>query len=635
MTRWAIRWPLALSGAALVAVAIGACNGSNNNAGGDDGGADGGSCTPGAKECVSASIARVCGPDGTWQTTPCSGGLACEEGLCKADLAVTACNGGAGACVDATTALRCRSTLKGYESTTCAAGTTCQGAGLCAGACIVGASTCSSPNTVATCSDGKGFTATPCGPGEACVVTSGKDAALPTAACKPAECVPSPECGTSCGNPQDPTADQTRFTKKCVETPEGYKWLVTSCTGGTTCRPGANACGTVSREAGCSADCAPGEQRCGPDGRGTQTCTAEGRWPATSTPCAAEPGAPQLVCLAKPGGKAVCADPVCAAGAPGACDGALFRRCGDDGRLGAPSACASGSCRGVAPPVLGVTPGTCTDDCRAGEERCSGSAQFQVCDKGKWSAPRACEGNDAGAGLVCRSYTADNGLSAKICAAECTPVATECPNGDAGATAYIRRCSAAGRWEADQECAVGFCQTESSTRAACVAECIPGELVCMGATAGGAGIPTYRGKASFGRCTDRGRLPTSNITACGAGTSCRVDKAGRTLAVGDNPCLECVGPGLERGNEEGMVDTRCTTLPADAGGGAALQTCGDNNTWAAPLTCSGTSCSEATVQRGSAPTCERNNRSRPSSATTATSSAPRATTPPAARAARA
>jgi len=48
------------------------------------------------------------------------------------------------------------------------------------------------------------------------------------------------------------------------------------------------------------------------------------------------------------------------------------------------------------------------------------------------------------------------------------------------------------------------------------------------------------------------------------------------LALG---CVECVGSSVEGGNENGLIDTRCT---ADAAG---IETCGSDNDWDSPIGC--------------------------------------------------
>ncbi|MEO6418823.1 MAG: hypothetical protein ABIP39_05420, partial [Polyangiaceae bacterium] len=92
---------------------------------GADGASSAQSCTPGVKECVSPSIARVCPADGAdWAVKTCADDEKCSNGDCVAD-ANAVCSAGAGSCVNPTTALRCRANLQGFEQVTCPTGTTC------------------------------------------------------------------------------------------------------------------------------------------------------------------------------------------------------------------------------------------------------------------------------------------------------------------------------------------------------------------------------------------------------------------------------------------------------------------------------------------------------------------------------
>lgn len=537
-------------------------------------------CTPGAKECLDPSLARVCPPDGSgWLAQRCSAGARCENGDCIADVATRPCDRHSGSCVDAKSALRCRDNLQGYEAVQCPEGTTCQGAGLCVGACTVGASACTnSTRSLTTCLDGRGFTTTVCGPDEACVVTSIAGAPYATAACKPAECHPT-GCTTTCGNKRDPNADQTKSNSSCVSTPDGYEWQVTTCVGYQTCTGG---CGST-----CGSSCVPGTMRCSADKLGMQTCGADGKWDANVTACNANVTDAALFCMSRTDdpSKVVCGDPVCATGHRGTCEGTSFRACGVDGRLAPAAPCAVGSCVAVASPAVGgVQPATCQVECRQGDERCVGSA-FQTCGaNGRWGNVTQCPAGADG-GIICRGFTNPQGRPAKICNASCTPGTRRCAGAALSTgTAAIQECGANGEWGPAEDCAMGSCRSNfaGTVGAACVPECVPGETVC-------AGTQTVFPHASivvrdaFATCSPKGIPGTP--TACGAGSYCRKTQSGATIVVGGNACLQCVGGQVAGGNETGLVDRRCVDATADAGAGTHFQTCSDGNVWAGgPLT---------------------------------------------------
>ena len=541
-------------------------------------------CTPAAKECVTPALARICPADGSdWAEIRCLAGEKCDAGECKPD-PNAACKKGQGSCLNPTTALRCRDSLAGYEQITCPAATSCTGDGLCMGACVVGSSKCLPDGSVATCADGKTYTPTACAAGQLCVSTA--KAPMETAACKAAECTPAPNlgCGAVCGNKTNTAADQTKFTSTCVETPAGYKWAATGCTAPTTCTPNSVAC-PGGAQASCRSDCAPGQMRCSPDRLGSQTCGADGKWAAAITNCNANPAAAALLCMPKPDDplKVVCGDPICEAGAAGTCQGAQLRACGNDGKLGAAAACpaGTGTCVATGGAIGGIPLGACQAQCTAGDERCSSTTGFQTCVNGLWNTPQTCPAV-AGASS-CLNYTSPLGRPAKICNAVCAPGTSECRTVTAGNDS-IRTCSATGTWSVDTACAVGTCQPNpgGGGGAACVAQCIPASLVCMGGNRAVAGTDRT-GTDAVGTCTAAGKLPTTT-TACGAGLECRKDVGGNTIVVGGNACLECVGSGVAGGNEIGQVDTRCANAGGTAGGNATTQLCGAANTWAGATT---------------------------------------------------
>jgi hypothetical protein len=112
--------------------------------------------------------------------------------------------------------------------------------------------------------------------------------------------------------------------------------------------------------------------------------------------------------------------------------------------------------------------------------------------------------------------------------------------------------------------------------AACVLECVPGEVRCTG-TAVTAPDGVSSGFSQQAVCDSMGLLGTA--TACKTGTVCRVSGAGEHIG-----CVECIGPNVLAGNEWGYMDTRCDTATATVGN---VQECGDNNAWQASRACAG------------------------------------------------
>lgn len=572
-------------GAALVGALTIAINGCSNDDDKSSGGTTttaeaGPSCTAGAKECVSTRLARVCPQDGSgWLSISCGVGELCGDGECKLD-PNAACPAGAATCVNDTTALRCKADQKGYEQVTCPTGTNCVGAGQCAGACVVGSSICLDNGTVGTCNDGKTYTASSCTSTQACVRTA--LAPTPQAACKEAECHPTPGgCASVCGDPKNPATDAAKTVSTCTETANGWKWVATTCAGAATCNPVGHECQNATHggvEAACAAQCRPGTSRCTTSAgvSGIQTCGTDGTWGAmaacTGTDvCGAAPNEP---------GKVRCADPICAtANATGACvAGGSILLCDANGKLAAASTPCAGTCLSLTTNQAFPTPGRCVEECKAGDERCvtNGSTLYQTCDNGKWSTPSQCADADGGPGM-CFSFVNASGRPARVCGAECSPGQTRCGTTDGAiGNDALQTCDASGHWAAPVECSVGLCQT-SGNRASCVAECVPGTTVCTGSNRAVAGTP-YTGRDGFGTCTTKGRLPTTGTTTCNAGLACRSVR-GVAVAVAGDACLECIGPSVPGGNEDGFPDTRCSTHDGDAGGTASAQTCSASNVW--------------------------------------------------------
>jgi hypothetical protein len=550
-------------------------------------------CSAGAKECIATKVARVCPADGSgWLTQTCGVGETCQQGECKLD-PNAACLPGASICVSDTSLVRCKADAKGFDTVNCPADTTCQ-AGACVGACVVGSSICMNNTTLATCNDGKVYAPTACAQGQGCVATA--PAPFKLAACKAADCLPSPtSCASVCGDKTNPSADATKSVSSCVETPNGWKWQVTQCLANETCAPNHGSCpGGQSLESDCATECVPGTSRCvNAPTQGVQVCGQDGKW-AAITNCASDPA---QVCFPKPGdaAHAVCGDPICALTGTsggqlnlveGACtaDGQI-QRCDANGKLLAATACTAGQCVGTAAPVGNLTPGACRTECQAGDEQCVGSASFRGCSNGHWSTTSACTGADGGTAFCYDSRTAA-GRPAKACGV-CRPGDGRCVAGsDAGVgDAAVQICGDDAQWGAATTCTLGKCTAQGSF-ASCVAECVPGKTVCVGANKQVASTP-YNGKDSFGTCTSQGLFPTTSLTVCTGNEVCRT-RNGEAIAVGGDACLECIGPQIPGGNEDGLIDARCSNVGGTTAGGAELQTCSTNNTWTANVTsCTG------------------------------------------------
>ena len=527
-------------------------------------------CTANEKSCLNDKTAFVCLPNGkAVVSVQCSFGEKCTAGECKADANI-ACSSADNGCMDATTALRCNPGGAGFAVATCPAGTQCAGPGLCQGACVIGSSICLDSGHVATCNDGKSYVTTACGATESCVATGSNP--IDTAACKAADCKPDANgCDFVCGNKADPAAaNQTTTMSTCVETPLGFKWLAIQCPGVTSCNPAGASC-NGGTQAACKSECTPGDSRCAGQLE-TQTCGADGKWPATSTACNAAGAAIQYVCSNVPNAtnKVYCADFACSDGGKGACDEAgKFHACGDDGHLAAAgTACAAGLCvitNSNGPPGA-LQPGSCKVQCQSGDEQCIGGSTYVTCANGLWSAPLLCA-----SGKNCQQ-TSLNGAPRKVCG-DCIPGSREC--GGTNGT-QIRVCKTDATWEAAySDCAVGSCFfPNQAIGAVCVAECFPGKKVCgqQNTTVPGVNIAA---SDSEGVCTAQGRLPAA-LTTCGTGQYCR-----RGPAQNGNPgtalgCLTCVGTQ----NEFGLRDSKCSSDDGTANIGNYLTLCKtDNSGW--------------------------------------------------------
>jgi hypothetical protein len=582
---------------------LGGCTTNNNTyIVGDDGGGTGGPgadaggpiCTPGAKDCVDDTLARVCAPDGlSWVGKQCASGETCMAGDCKFDVTNASCTPGDGACVSASMAVVCNDSGIGYKQVTCPTGTNCGGAGLCFGTCVVGESRCDNAGTISTCTDGNTFTPAACPSGQLCVGLQSMPYGI--AKCVSSnDCQPDPTgngCDTVCGNKLNPSADQTKFTSTCVATSDGFKWQVSGCLAPQTCSPTAGQCGsllTVATQAGCASECNPGDKICGADQAGVLTCDATTGKFGAEVPCDLATG---QVCFLS-GNTAICGDPICSTGAKGICvvdtDGVSKLRECTNGRLATTlTACATGLCQPdltVPAPPTG-TAGACIADCQSGDMRCNGTGPagpnaIQTCGaNGVWNAATTACGPAANM-AVCFNYTGTNGRPAAMCGA-CQPGTDRCVNG--GGTEVptgpnIELCGATGQWGASVACTVGVCnEFAAPPLAACMADCIPNQKLCIG-------MPKMQqmmsglvidGTDMMATCPMNGMMPTSGTTCTGL-TSCRKDQAGNALG-----CVTCVGGT----NENGITDTRCSNMAGTGPGNAAVQVCNSSNMWATPTQC--------------------------------------------------
>ncbi len=543
---------------------------------------DGGfGCPAQMKECVDAQLARVCPADGSgWISKPCSLGSTCLDGECVVTAPV--CDPGEGVCMSETAGLVCKSDGRGYESVTCPSGTTCTGPGLCQGACVVGSSFCADLQTVASCTDGRTFTATTCGATERCVVTS--SGALEQAACKPAECVPDAEgCDQVCGNRTASATDQDpAWLSFCVETPLGYKWTALKCASGRSCSPGGRSCGVgdARREALCLGACTTGETRCTADRSAIETCGVDGNWSTTLTKCDA--GA---FCAVAPRGPqhAVCADPLCALswstglqlGSCAADDKILL--CNEEGKLAIESTCPTGRCQAVTnSPVVGTAAiGVCTVECLAGDSLCLDGGLRRTCVNGLWSAPTQCTDPLTGNALsTCTQLeTPISKRPRGLCGdADCAPGSAACVGAGPDPATQIHYCGDDGKYGLAVEC-LGYCDASIPSLARCVAECIPGARTCVGDPVTLPDSP-IKARSHSAICQANGRLPADTTwEQCTGGTACRTGAAGFSLG-----CVACVG---SVANELGLIDTRCASA-------TSMQTCKSDNTWDAVAACGGT-----------------------------------------------
>ncbi|HEX7480329.1 MAG TPA: hypothetical protein VF331_21190, partial [Polyangiales bacterium] len=544
--------------------------------------------------------------------------LVCTKDHCVPDTKAS-CDLGP-VCIDNKTASRCLGTDKGFEAVPCPGDTYCQG-GQCRGpVCALGAKCTGTTSTTKPsgtgfqeCVDGKSYKNTQCKVNEVCQQDGDK------ASCVPQVCT----LGTMvCGDPRDTKVDRQKFYTVCQSStafagsaPGVPGWAQGECTGAATCSPAAAAGVATPLAAGfspCTATCTKGEQRCAADpatgiADGTQECGQDGKWGPVTTcnpgTAAATACAPVFSLDASKLPKVVCAAPVCAywlntlaanggvltgvttvLGTPldgsgfdgnqGACSAEKLLTCGLDGKLATTAAaCAKGFCSNVTGGATddGRTPGACpspvTPECADGEQQCLGlgggqDGAFRACVGGFWSATlQNCTGSD-----LCFD-TASQGKRSTFCGTDCAPGMHRCDPATPATPATpvkIETCGSNGKWPAaGTACAAGSCATRVTggiSDATCVLDCVPGQVGC-------AGSPQQL------KCNAKGTWDAP--TTCGAGTSCR--QSGTGLGLG---CLECVGPSVTGGNEQGVTDTQC-----DPNAATKLQKCGTNNKWAASNTC--------------------------------------------------
>ena len=559
---------------------------------------DGSECIKGTHECASTSLVRICRIDGSgWETNQCPDGTSCESGVClgscepgttscvdnqmfwqcDAELAgyvmrecpasmscsngacasntAASCSFGQDVCLDEKTALVCMHDGSGYDVKDCPSATTCQ-AGKCWGpVCAAGVTACASTGAadftgIQTCNgDGSGYDVTICNDAGRCV--QNKDTGQ-------YECyVPPCTSGAEvCGDPT--TADESSNQVSRCETLANGKlgWV------GYRCDSPASCVATSTTAAACHAECSPGDQRCSADGTATETCSSNGVWVAS--PCA-KTGNVQDMCVQIPGTKQfTCGDKDCRTLATsvttyasrGRCRSTYISLCGDDGRLGTASACEEGQCI-----VESDGFGTCKDPTRCnhddGWSECVASADsFRTCLSGHWEFTLCAEGE------LCSN--AGDGYA--VCGNSCVPGRIRCVDAD------YQVCADDGTWVAIEHCGTGECNPLSNR---CEPACSPDQLRCSGDIAV-APDGSSLGSRSVQGCTSGGAWGTP--VTCTGSTLCRRSGMGKHLG-----CVQCVGPQVTGGNEEGAVDSRCN---ADASG---FQTCQADNTWPAQDTaCTGT-----------------------------------------------
>lgn len=300
-----------------------------------------GTCVPNARSCSSSHVARECRADGSgYIDLPCTEGRYCEEGRCVGD-PYSECFAGYAACKDFSTALVCKKDGSGYESKPCAPGTFCAD-GQCWGpVCAAGASEClssdisKSPGMLVCDDDGASYTVKFC---------KGKELCLHDYYSTYGQCY-EPPCALGevvCGDPENPGSMPNRLSRCETLSDSTRGWVAFACDAPATCKE-------IDGRARCVHPCVPGEQRCGDDVSGIDTCDQNGNW--VVVPCDSDAGTP--ACVRVPlDGRIVCGDLECRElqgdsttyKTNGMCDGTQIRRCGEDGRLMPAVDCDYGDC---------------------------------------------------------------------------------------------------------------------------------------------------------------------------------------------------------------------------------------------------------------------------------------------------
>jgi len=552
----------------VVAALVAGCGGSGKSNG------DGGvvvktTCTANATSCLNDHVSLTCTSDGTALIgVPCADGQICTNGACATDPNAP-CTAAQDTCQDATTALQCASTGKGFNVVTCPANTACQN-GVCYGADAVGATYCNEGyGSTTTTTDGYTYTSTPCATGTLCVDVY--DATnVDHATCLPADCTP-PEnnCGPTavCGSPNDATVSTVTSISECTQTALGWKWVTSTCQGGTTCSPYAYGCGSNHYAACTGNGCIPGQKTCF-DG-GIVTCGSDGQYDYTKVTSCASNTLPDGTCI-DPGNGPVCGDPACAdissSNTGGVCDSAgKFHVCKPDFTVDATAtACTSGACIASGnrrTDAAGNVEGACVKQCQDGDQRCVPFAYegevsaYQVCANGVWGAAQNCANS-----VSCWDTLSNENRPAIYCGA-CLPGNTQCSG------VQIQTCDNTGNWGTAADCTLGVCQTEyngatNTYDGVCRAQCVPGQQYCTGNDASDPTSGMY-GSTAVQTCSATGILNAS--TDCPTGQLCRVGPSsnGRYNYFPDGQvlgCVVCVGTK----NAFGLPDTRCTNATGDA-----------------------------------------------------------------------
>jgi hypothetical protein len=552
------------------------------------------SCTPQAHECVSTSVQRICRSDGSgWDSNQCPSGSTCKNGAC-----IGSCKTGTGSCINQQLLRECRTDQTGFVERVCPASMNCS-EGKCSpvyySTCAFGDDTCLDEHTALVClNDGSGFktkdcpSETKCRAGQClgpvcaagltlCVAAdstatdfvgvqtcNGDGTGYSVAVCDHAgECVWNQDTGKhECYTPPctvddevcgDPVGGQssTNQLSRCETLTNGkLGWVVYQCDAPATCES------TSAASASCHAECSPGDTRCDSDGKAVQNCGTDGEW--VSSPCDNTGDTKDMCVLVPSTKKPVCGDQDCrnlqwdidGYQTRGRCLSDQIRRCGEDGRLGAAVECDEGKCV-----VESDGLGSCVDPTRCQHEdgwrECIASNDsYRTCLSGHWEftlCPAKVQCTKLGDGLA-------------TCGNDCIEGMRRCVDAD------YQVCTSSGTWGASQHCTLGECNPKTTD---CELACDPGKLRCSGDVVV-ASDGTSLGSRSVRTCTDK--FSWGPPVACDSSgndlTLCR--RSGLDEHLG---CVQCVGRGVNGANEEGAVDSRCSS---DTKG---HQDCQADNTW--------------------------------------------------------